>query len=235
MARVSAMAKPDPNEVPNMLNREMIEYLLPADGIATAYDQLTPTERLFVQAYLVDADPRGAAIRSIREANGHVITARQADPRAAELMRRPLVRAAIADKLREVAARSSMSADEVVAELAKIGRATMADFVKITDMGEPYVDLSNVTPENLAAIGEVTVEDYTEGRGPNARNVRKVKFKLHDKLNALDKLMRHYGLYEKDNKLTVIDGRTDGQITPDMTPEQAADLYQESLRIASDD
>jgi hypothetical protein len=39
-------------------------------------------------------------------------------------------------------------------------------------------------------------EDYTDGRGENARKVRKARLVLHDKLGALEKLGKHLGLFE---------------------------------------
>jgi hypothetical protein len=46
----------------------------------------------------------------------------------------------------------------------------------------------------------VTVEDFLDHRGEEARSVRRVKFKLHDKLGALDKLGRHLGLFDAKHK-----------------------------------
>ena len=47
-----------------------------------------------------------------------------------------------------------------------------------------------------AALSEVTVEDYVEGRGEDARQVKRVKFKLHDKQAALVALARHLGRFD---------------------------------------
>ena len=55
--------------------------------------------------------------------------------------------------------------------------------------------MSKLTREQAAAIGEVTVEDFTDGRGEGARDVRRVKFKLADKRGALVDLGRHFGLF----------------------------------------
>jgi hypothetical protein len=56
----------------------------------------------------------------------------------------------------------------------------------------------------MAAVQEITVEEYVNGRGEDARVVRRTKFKLHDKRAALVDLGRHVGLFPKDgNTLNV--------------------------------
>jgi hypothetical protein len=64
--------------------------------------------------------------------------------------------------------------------------------------GYPYLDFSGLTRNQTAALDEVTVDAYSEGAGEDAREVKRVKFKLHDKLGALDKLGRHLGLFVAD-------------------------------------
>ena len=91
--------------------------------------------------------------------------------------------------------RAEIEADDVIRELAKIGFANMLDYITIGEDGDPYVDLSNLTHEQAAAIGEVTVEDFMDGRGEDARAVRKIKFKLADKRAALVDLGRHFALF----------------------------------------
>jgi hypothetical protein len=44
-------------------------------------------------------------------------------------------------------------------------------------------------------LSEVTVEDFVDGRGEDARAVKRVKFKLHDKRAALVDLGRHLGMF----------------------------------------
>jgi hypothetical protein len=44
--------------------------------------------------------------------------------------------------------------------------------------GYPVLDYSELTRDQAAALVEVTVEDFKDGRGDDARDVRRVKFKL---------------------------------------------------------
>ena len=53
-----------------------------------------------------------------------------------------------------------------------------------------FCELSELTPGQAAALREVTVETFTDGKGADAREVRRVKFKLADKLGALLQLGR---------------------------------------------
>ena len=92
----------------------------------------------------------------------------------------------------------------VLAELALLGFANMEDYVRITSDGEPYVDLSEMTREQAAAISEVTVDDYVDGRGEDSRQVRKVRVKFHDKKGALVEIGRHLGMFEKDKAPPII-------------------------------
>ena len=75
-----------------------------------------------------------------------------------------------------------MTADWVVAELYKIAAANMADYMRSTPQGDPYLDFSALSRDQTTALSEVTVDDYVDARGEDAREVKRVKFKLHDKL-----------------------------------------------------
>jgi phage terminase small subunit len=201
----------------------------------SAFNQLRGKERIFVDAFLAFDNPRNAALAAYPELETRPSLA---DVRAIDFMKRPLVKAAIAEKLRVVMDRYEVTTDRVVQEIAKIGFASMGDYIRVTSDGDPMVDLSGLTPEQMAAISEVTVEDYTEGRGEDAREIRRVKFKLHDKLSGLDKLMKRLGAYAPDKIEHAGPGggpiRT-ANINADIPVEDLADLYSQSLREGNDD
>jgi hypothetical protein len=46
-------------------------------------------------------------------------------------------------------------------------------------------DMAAAIEKAMAALSEVTVEDFADGRGEDVRAVRRVKFKLYDKRAAL--------------------------------------------------
>ncbi len=97
--------------------------------------------------------------------------------------------------LSQAAKRAEISIANVISELGLIGFANMDDYIKTTESGDAYIDLSQLTRDQAAAIGEVTVEDYVDGRGEAARDVKKMKFKLLDKRAALVDIGKHLGAF----------------------------------------
>jgi phage terminase small subunit len=85
-----------------------------------------------------------------------------------------------------------MDLQEVLAELSKLGRANMQDFVVGGDDTADVIESLQALPrEHAAAIQELTIDTYMEGKGDDAREVKRVKLKLHDKKGSLAELRRH--------------------------------------------
>ena len=225
-------------EMNERLNTMVIDAIAPASEFRTAYDQLRPTERAFVDAYVITDDPIEAAKMAFPVLKELEKGTEGARVRALDYCSRPLIQAAIAAKMEAINAKYQLTTERVLAEVAKIAYANMDDYVDRSS-GDPLLDFSKerVTREQMAAVGEITVETYMEGKGEQAREVKRVNFKLHDKLAALDKAMRRLGLYEADNirDLRIVDGtsRSMKTITADTTPDEAAAMYARS--IAGDD
>lgn len=142
----------------------------------------------FVAEYLVDKNATQAALRA-----GY--SAKTAYSQGQRLLKNVEVAEVISSKAEKQVEKLEITAERVLRELALIGFANMEDYMRVGDDGDPYLDFSALTRDQAAALQEVTVEDFKEGRGENARDVRKVKFKLADKRAALVDLGRHLALF----------------------------------------
>jgi phage terminase small subunit len=91
-------------------------------------------------------------------------------------------------------AKLAITKESVLGELAKIGFANMADYMTVGPDGAPTLNFKDLTREQAAALIEITVEEFRDGR-TDAREVRRVKFKLADKKGALVDLGKHLGLF----------------------------------------
>ena len=103
----------------------------------------------------------------------------------------------MAEILGVAASKAEVSVESVLRELSLLGFSNMQDYMRAGSNGDPYLDFSGLTREQAAALTEVTVEDFTEGRGENKRDVRRVKFKLADKRAALVDLGKHLGMFKE--------------------------------------
>lgn len=142
--------------------------------------------RRFVREYLVGGDIKQAAR-----------TCGYTAQYGWELMQMPHIKAEIERLQAQIATKLEVTKEKVVEELAKIGFANMADYMRVGETGDPVLDWSKLNRDQAAALIEVTVEDFTEGRGKEARDVRRVKFKLADKRAALVDLGKHLGLFNE--------------------------------------
>ena len=100
------------------------------------------------------------------------------------------------------------SPDRVLRELCLIGFSNMADFVVAYEDGTATLDFSNMSRDQAAAIQEFVVDEYMDGRGEDARPVKRTRFKLADKKGALVEIGRHLGMFtdklKVDSDITVI-------------------------------
>jgi phage terminase small subunit len=154
----------------------------------TQMRELTPRQRRFCEEYLVDLNASAAARRAGYSAD----TARQI---GAENLTKPDIQTEIQRQIEARSKRTEITADQVVTELGKIAFANMLNYMTIQDDGTAVVDFSMVDRDQGAVMREVTIETYAEGRGDDARTVKRIKFALYDKKGALELLGRHFGLF----------------------------------------
>lgn len=153
-------------------------------------DELSDRERAVVDAYFGKA--RFNKNEACRQAGYADISGRG----VTALFRRPRVAAEIERRHEKNRRRYEATYDRIIEELSSVAFSNLADVMEFDEETGALVgmNLTDRDMRTLAAIGEVTVETYYEGRGAEAQPVRRVKVKPWNKLQALDMLVRHMGL-----------------------------------------
>ena len=101
-----------------------------------------------------------------------------------------VVQAALGEIMQERAERCKVTVDDAIAELTKLGFANMLDYMRIGEDGDPFVDLSALTRAMAAGLIAFKCEDFKDGRGEDARDVRRIEIKMADKVRPLIELIR---------------------------------------------
>src|SRR5882724_1801576 len=112
--------------------------------------KLTPKQQKFIAEYLIDLNATQAAIR----AGYSKKTARFIGH---ENLTKPDIALEVAKRQAKRADKLEVTAESVVAELAKLGFCNMQDYMRSGKDGDPYLDFSALTRDQAAALSEVTV------------------------------------------------------------------------------
>ncbi len=107
-------------------------------------------------------------------------------------MTKPHVAAAIAARRAAQSARTGITAERVLVELARIAFADPGAYAEWGPEGMSLVDKARLSPDERVAVAEIVAAETAARNGMPARRAR---FRLHDKLRALDALARHFKLY----------------------------------------
>lgn len=148
---------------------------------------LTKKQMLFVAEYLVDLNAAGAAERA-----GYR-NARTSDVGYKNL-RNPKIRAAIAKVQTPHLARMGIDAERLVTELVRIATANLLDYMTVGADGALAVDFARLDRDRGAVLSDVTVEEFPHARDAERRGIRKIRFRLHDKIAAIRELAKLLGL-----------------------------------------
>lgn len=119
----------------------------------------------------------------------------------------------------------AITKEAILSELAKIAFANMQDYMKVGPDGSPTLNFKDLTRDQAAALVEITVEEFRDGR-TDSREVRRVKFKLGDKKGALVDLGKHFGMFIERHEIGdpgEFARMTEAELTQDLL-QQAAKL-----------
>ena len=70
----------------------------------------------------------------------------------------------------------------------------MLDYLPVGPHGDPVLDFSQLTRSGRSARRS-DGQDFVDGGGENARELRRMRIKLANRINALELLGKHYKLY----------------------------------------
>jgi phage terminase small subunit len=141
-----------------------------------AQARLTAKQVRFVEEYLVDLNATQAAIRA-----GY--SAKTAQQMGAENLSKPVVAAAIEAGKAARSKRTTVTADRVVEELARVAFSDMREFTHWGATGVTLKESATLPADMARCVAEVS-QTVTQHGGS-------IRFKLHDKVAALTKLLEH--------------------------------------------
>jgi phage terminase small subunit len=150
--------------------------------------KLTPKQQRFVEEYLIDLNATQAAIRA-----GY--SAKTAGQIGEKLLKKVEIAAAVAEAKKARSARTEITADRVLHELAAIAFLDPAKVFTPTGEVRSLGDMDESVRRAIASVETFTSSD--EGEAVNT--VRKVK--MADKLRALELLGKHLQLWVERVKL----------------------------------
>jgi phage terminase small subunit len=167
-------------------------------------NELTPKQRAFVREYLIDLNATQAAIRAGYSANS-------AEVEGSRLLRNAKVGSAVKAAMDLRAARTEITTDMVLREMAKIGFSDIRKAIKwqgtlVTEEDNPdggdTLTIKNVVTNSVQLISSDDIDDETAAAISEISQNQGggIKLKLHDKRAALVDIGKHLGMFKEDNK-----------------------------------
>lgn len=160
----------------------------------------------FAKEYVLDLNGTQAAKRT-----GY--SAKTAHVQATRMLKDVKVQEYIKIEMNKRSERTEITADMVLTELARIGFSNISNYAEWDDNGVRLKASADLSDEAFRCVSEVSHNFSAEGGGS-------VKFKLHDKVSALEKMGKHLGMF-KDNI----------HITGVTTPDYASILKQAGIKL----
>jgi phage terminase small subunit len=149
---------------------------------------LTDKQQRFVEEYLIDLNATKAAQRA-----GY--SEKTAMEQGYQLLQKTSVQTALAHAMEARAKRTEITADRVLQEYANIAFGNMREYAEFSQDGIFFKDSQTLSDMQMARISELSQET----KEFNGAKTTTTKFKLYCKDHALVNLMKHLGLFEKDN------------------------------------
>lgn len=156
------------------------------DGSLNAQDEL------FCLAMVAHFDPARAWLESHKDAKANP---KYATIYAHRLLKKPVVRQRLQELADQKIEKANVQADRIIGELERIAFFDPSQFVKVDETGQPYIDLRE-TPADARCLLNM---EFGIGVTKDGAKVRTYKVKPHDKLEAIEKLLKLHQLYKGED------------------------------------
>lgn len=152
-------------------------------------------KRLFIEAYL--SNGKNATQAAI--AAGY--SEKSAHAQGCRLLKDVKIQAEIAERTQVVLAKAEIATELTLENiLRELGRIALFDPRRILKGDGTMLDPGDWPDDVAAAVGGLEIMEEFEGRGADRERVGFVKkLKFWDKNSAIEKAMKHFGAFEKDN------------------------------------
>ena len=157
-----------------------------------------PKHKIFADAYLASGNATQAAIDA-----GY--SQRSAGSQAGQILAKPEVASYVAAMKAKSTEQTGESIVKWREELSRAAYSNIADFITVSKDGNPSIDLSNATREQLAAVQSIKTRTRSvyDKDGNVVGTEQNNEIRLWDKLRAMELLGRHAG-YLKDTETRVV-------------------------------
>ena len=155
--------------------------------------KLTLNQKLFCDEYVIDRN----GTRAYKAAYKNVKKDHTAAELASRMLRNDKVKALIDKKLKKTSTKLEITAERVVLEMARLA---FFDPRKLFDESWNLLPLSEIDDDTAACIGGVDIAALKSVKNEDDYQETIKKLKIWDKNASLDKLSKHFGIFEKDNQ-----------------------------------
>lgn len=191
--------------------------------------------KLFVRAYMVDFNGKGAAIQV-------GISPASAADKASRWLKEPLVQRLFQEYMGELINNQDVKVHNVIKELGHIGFSSVSNYTKKDEAGQLHIDTTDTTEDQMRAVKSVRTKERVimqtfgdDGQVLSRVVSRETHLELWDKNSALDKLLRTLGGYVgKETPGVTVNNESGGNVnvlqqSVNITPQEAADAYRKML------
>lgn len=142
---------------------------------------LSDKQRAFVDEYLIDLNATQAAIRA-----GY--SQKTAQEQGARLLSKVMVQAALSERMNERVRRTEITQDRVLQEIARVAFFDPRKLFNEDGSPKRLVDLDDDSAAVVAGLDVATIGNADVGVG------QIMKYKIADKMKAIDQCMSHLGM-----------------------------------------